>query len=111
GGDAKHSVVLGDSFAAGRCSGLELSATGGDGEVGDEGVGGLSGAVGDHLRVDGLAADGEGVESFGDGADLVDLDQGGVADVLADGVADDGGVGDEDVVADELGPVAEPGGQ
>src|SRR6266536_38608 len=75
---------------------------GAGGEVGDEGVFGFAGAVGDHLRPAGAAAQAHGFEGLGDGADLVDLDQGGVAGAALDGLANDGGVGDEDVVADEL---------
>src|ERR1700689_1504420 len=79
-------------------------------EVGDEGVGSLAGTVGDELGVSGVPADGHGLERLGHGADLVDLDQRGIGDAGRDGRADDFGVGDEDVVADELDPVPEAPG-
>jgi hypothetical protein len=47
------------------------------------------------------------VQGFGDGADLVDLDQCCVGDLAVDGFGDDGRVGDQDVVADELDTVTE----
>src|SRR5664280_1045690 len=68
GADLHEPVVLGDSFTAGGCSGLELAAPGTDGEVCDEGVGGLTRAVGDHLGVPGPVADGPGLKGLADGA-------------------------------------------
>ena len=44
-----------------------------------------------------------GFEGLGDGADLVELDQRGVGDLAGDGVGDDGRVGAEVVVTDQLG--------
>jgi hypothetical protein len=51
------------------------------------------------------------VEGLGQGADLVDLDEDGVAGALADAALEESGVGDEEVVADELDAVADRGGQ
>jgi hypothetical protein len=45
--DAEELVVLGDAVGAGGGAGLDLAGAGGDGEVGDEGVFGLAGAVRD----------------------------------------------------------------
>jgi len=42
---------------------------------------------------------GDGVERLGDGANLVKLDQDRVPDSALDALLEDGGVGDEDVVA------------
>ena len=53
GGDLQEPVVFGDALAAGGGAGLEVAAAGADGEVGDEGVFGLAGAVGDELPVPG----------------------------------------------------------
>ena len=55
------------------------------------------------LPVAGPAADGHRFQGFGDGADLVELDQRRVARSRGDGAGDDGWVGAEVVVADELG--------
>ena len=53
----------------------------------------------------------DGLEGFGDGADLVDLDEDGVGDLLFDSLLEAGGVGDEEVVADELNLVADELGE
>ena len=53
------------------------------------------------------AADFDGVERFGEGADLVDLDEDGVGHAVFDAVLQAFGVGHEEVVADELDVVAE----
>jgi len=52
-----------------------------------------------------------GVKSLGQGADLVDLHQDGVGQSLADAGGQSGGVGDEQVVADDLAAVAQTFGQ
>src|SRR4051794_31216318 len=49
--DAQQLVVLRDALAAGRGAGLDLPAVGGDGEVGDRGVLGLTRAVAHHAAV------------------------------------------------------------
>ena len=53
----------------------------------------------------------DGFEGFGDGADLVDLDEDGVGDLLLDALLEALGVGDEEVVADELDLVADVFGE
>jgi hypothetical protein len=111
GGDFQQPVVFGDPLAPGRCPGFQLPAAGADGEVGDEGVGGLTGPVRHQLGVPAAPARRDRLQRLGDGADLVDLDQRRVPDAAGDGVGDDGRIGDEDVVADELDPVAQPGGE
>src|SRR5436190_16776178 len=83
-GDLQEAVVLGHAFAAGRGTGLEVATAGADGQVGDEVVLGFAGAVRDEPPVAGLAADGHGFEGLGHGADLVELDQRGVADAARD---------------------------
>ena len=53
----------------------------------------------------------DGVERLGQRADLVDLDQDRIGDALPDAVAQPLGVGDEQIVADELHLVADQIGQ
>src|ERR1035438_6253283 len=72
-GDLQEPVVLGHALAAGRGAGLQVAAAGAHGEVGDEGVLGFAGAVGDELPVPCLPADSHRLQGLGDGADLVDL--------------------------------------
>ncbi len=104
-------VVLGDAVGAGGGAGFDLAGAGAYGEVGDEGVFGLAAAVADDRGVAEAAGQFDGVEGFGDGADLVDLNQDGVGDLLFDSLLEALGVGDEEVVADELDSVAEDFGE
>ncbi len=64
-------------------------------------------AVADDGGVAEAAGEFDGFEGFGDGADLVDLDQDGVGDLLLDSLLQALRVGDEEVVADELDFVAD----
>ena len=101
--DAQQLVVLGDTIAACRSPGLDLAAVGGDGEIGDRGrlrsrrCGGSSRLV--YAWRDGQL---DGVEGLAQRADLVDLDQHAVGDLTIDAHLQPRGVGDEQIVADEL---------
>src|SRR6478736_567604 len=105
--DAEELVVLRDAVRAAEAARLDLPAVRRDGEVGDEGVGGFAGAV----RADGgvavLVGQADGVEGFGDGADLVQLDEDRVGGAGLDAARQALDVGDEEVVADQLDLVAE----
>ena len=79
---------------------------GGDREVGDEGVLGLARAVRDHRRVARAAGQVHRGERLRERADLVDLDQQGVAGAELDALLQARRVGDEEVVADQLHAVA-----
>ena len=83
-------------------AGLDLPGAHGDGEIGDEGVFGFAGAVRDDGGVAGLAGHLDGVDRFGDGADLVELDQNRVGDAFGDAALQALGIGDEEIVADQL---------
>ena len=52
--------------------------------------------------VAGLARHFDGLDCFGDGADLIQLDENGVGDALLDAASKNLRVGDENVVADKL---------
>jgi hypothetical protein len=80
-----------------------MPAASSDGEVGDERVIRLARAVRDELPVAVPATGRHGLQGLGDGADVVELDQRGVADPALDGTGDDRRVGAEDVVTDNLG--------
>ncbi len=105
--DTEELVVFGDTVGAGDGACFDLADAGSDGEVGDEVVGGFAAAVGDDGGVAVLASESDGVEGFGEGADLVEFDQDGVGGAAIDALLEAGGVGDEEVVADELYAVAE----
>ncbi len=56
----------------------------------------------DHRSVAGLVRERDRLERLGERADLVELDQDRVRDAGVDPAAQDGGVGNEDVVADDI---------
>src|SRR5690348_4296864 len=60
--DAQQLVELGHALGAGRRTGLDLAAADGDGEVGDRGVLGLTGAVAHHRLVPGPVREVDRVE-------------------------------------------------
>ncbi len=105
--DAEELVVFGDAVAAGGGAGFDLAAVGGDGDVGDGGVFGFAGAVGEDRGVAVAHGELDGFEGFGEGADLVDLHEDGVGGFGFDAFLEELGVGDEEVIADELDFVAE----
>ena len=74
----------------------------GDDEIGEEGIFGFAAAMGDDGGVICFAGHFDGFDGFADGADLVELDQNGVADAFGDAARENFRVGDEDIVADEL---------
>src|SRR5215831_7311507 len=78
-----------------------------DGEVSDEGVRRLAAAVGDDRRPARAVREVDRLEGLGEGADLVQFDEDGVARVLADAPFEEGRVRDEEIVADELNAVAQ----
>ena len=74
-------LYLADAVGAAGGAGLDLAGVQGHGEVGDGGVLGLAGAVGDDGGVARAVGHLDGVQGLGQGADLVDLDEDGVGDV------------------------------
>src|SRR5689334_1641687 len=76
--DADELVVFCRAVAAGEAAGLDLAAVGGDCEVGDGGVLGLTGPVAHNGAPAGPLGEFHGLQRLGQGADLVDLDQDGV---------------------------------
>ena len=77
-------LYLHDAIGAARRAGLDLARAGADRQVGDRRVFGLARAVRDDRRVAGVARHRDGVERFGDRADLIQLDQQRVADAFVD---------------------------
>ncbi len=100
--DAQELVVLGHPVRAGRRAGLDLTAVGGHGQVGDGGVLGLPRPVGHHAGIGVPGGQVHGLEGLGERPDLVDLDQHGVGGAGIDPPAQALLVGDEEVVADQL---------
>ena len=88
-------------------AGLDLAAVRGHGDVGDGGVLGFAGAVADDGGVAVVLGQFDGVEGLGERADLVHLHEDRVGHAGVDALAEELDVGDEEVVADELGLRAE----
>src|SRR6266850_3853103 len=105
--DAKQLVVLGHALAAARRAGLDLTEVQSDDEVGDERVLRLTRSVRDDARVSALRCEPDRVERLRQRPDLVELDQDGVGGARLDSPLQNAGVGDEDIVADDLNPRSE----
>ena len=108
--DLEQAVVLGNTLATSRSTGLDLAGVLCHSQVGDGGVRGLAGTVGNHGGEAVLGGQLDGVEGLGDGTDLVQLDQQGVGGAELDALSQTCRVGDQQVVADELQTIAELGG-
>src|SRR4051812_6663234 len=80
--DAQQLVVLRDAIGARRRSRLDLSGVRRDREIGDGRVLGLAGAMRDDRGVAGRARQLDRLEGLGERADLIDLDENRVRDVL-----------------------------
>lgn len=104
--DGEEAVVFGDAVAAGQGAGFDLREVPGDGKIGDGCVFRFARA----MRDDGDVAMGFGKvdagESFGEGADLIGLNEDAVGDVFSDASLEKRGVGHKEVVTDELDLVA-----
>src|SRR5438067_8387039 len=74
-GDAQQLVVLRDAVGARRAPGLDLPYSGRHGEVGDEGILRLAGAVRDHGAVSVGTRVRDALQRLGERPDLVQLDQ------------------------------------
>lgn len=78
--DFEEAVVFGRAVGAAEGAGFDLAATVGHGQVGDGGVFGFPAAVGhDGSKVIGLG-EVDGFYGFGEGANLVGLDEDGIGD-------------------------------
>jgi hypothetical protein len=97
--DAQDLVELGETLASCGGTGLDLSAPDADDDIGDGHVFRFAGAVRHHDA----PSSGEGIfgglNSFGDGADLVDFEEEGIAGLELDGLFDERGVGDSQVIS------------
>ncbi len=100
--DAQQLIILGCPVGARQRSGLDLSTTGGNREVGDGGVFGLAGAVRHHRGIGRLVGHLDRSQRLGQGPDLVHLDQDRIGSSVLDAIGKPSHVGDEQVVADQL---------
>ena len=101
-------LYLADAVAARRCAGLDLAAVGGHGEVGDRRVLGLAAAVAHHRACSRCAVASSTVSSVSVRVPIwLTLTRTRVGDAAVDALLQAAGVGDEQVVADELDAVAD----
>ena len=100
--NAEKLVVLGRSLATAGSSGLDLASAKTNSEIGDVVVLGLSRSVAGHDAPSVLLGKLDGIDRLGDGTDLVDLKEQAVGRSLLNGLLDLNGVGDGEVVANNL---------
>lgn len=112
--DSEKLVVLGESLGSRGSTSLDLAGSETDGEVSNGDVLSLTGSVGDHDTPLGVVGVVGGLDRLGDGSDLVDLEQKGVSGLLLNGSLDSDGVGDGQIITDNLdvggGDKVRPGG-
>ena len=109
--NAHEAVVLGDAVCTAQGTGLDLAAVGSNCDVGNGGVLGFAGTVAGDGGVTVTVSHLNGVEGFGKGTNLVDLDEDGVACTHLDALLEVLDVGYEEVVANELALVADSLGE
>lgn len=97
--DTEDLVELGKALGTGRGTSLDLASAKTDNNVGNGDILGLSGSVRDHdtpASAEGILG---GLDGLSDGSDLVDLEEKSVASLGLDGLLDELGVGDGQVIA------------
>jgi len=109
--DAHQLVVLGDAVGARHGAGFNLAGFAGYGKVGKEGVFGFAGAVGYDGGVAGALGHIDALDGLGNGANLVELDEYGIAGAHRYALFKALGVGDKKVIAHDLDLAAQGFGQ
>ena len=105
--DSEDLVVLGKSIRSAGSSTLNFTGAKAANQVCDEVIFGFARSVGHHDSPASLLRHVAGFNTLGDGSDLVDLEKKRVTHFLVNSGLNSGGVGDEEVVADNLDLVAE----
>ena len=82
--DAHELVVFADAVGAAGTAGLDEASVERDDEVGDGGVLGFARAVGDDGGVAIACGEADGIDGFGEGANLVELDKDGVGNLAVE---------------------------
>ena len=100
--DTEDLVELGETLGTGRGTSLDLSGAETNDDVGNGDILGLTRAVRNHdtpASTEGILG---GLDGLSDGTDLVDLEEESVARLLLDGLLDELGVGDCQIITDDL---------
>jgi len=100
--NTKDLVVLGETFGTAWGSGLDLSGSKTNNKVSNEGIFGFSGTVRDHCSPSTLLSKKMGIDGLGNGTDLVYFQEETVAGLLLNSGSNTLGVGDSQVVTDNL---------
>ena len=109
--DSQEPVVLRDPLRSAHRPGLDLSGVHRDHEIGDRRVLGLARPMADHRRPAGLLRHLDRLDRLGQRPDLIELHEDAVRRPLLNRPREPLRVRDQQVVADELEPAAEPLGQ
>jgi hypothetical protein len=78
--DAQELIIFTNTIRAGRRAGFDLPGIGSHRNIRNRRIFGLSGTVRYHSRVAGFVSHLNGIQRFGEGTNLIDLDQDGIAD-------------------------------
>jgi hypothetical protein len=100
--DTEDLVELGKTLRSGRSTGLDLSSAETNDDVSNGDIFSLTRAVRDHDTPSGTKGVLSSLDSLSDGTNLVDLEQKCVAGLELDGLLDELGVGDSQVITDNL---------
>src|SRR5215510_6382310 len=95
-------VVFGNAIGARSRSGLDLSCTSRDCQIGDERVFGLSRTMRNHARIVVAPRKVNRIQGFTHGADLVDLDQNRIRSLLFNALSQARGIRDKQIIAYKL---------
>src|SRR5579859_921522 len=104
--DLEQAIVFCEPLASRQRSGLDLSPAHGNREISDERVLGFTRSVRNHVSPTGVAAHRNGLDRLGDGADLVQLDEHRIGRATLDALLDETRVGNVEIVAHDLYPIA-----
>lgn len=99
--DTEDLVELGKTLGTSRGTSLDLTSAETDDNVGNGDILGLTRSVGDHDTPASAESVLGGLDGLGDGTDLVDLEEKGVASLGLNGLLDEGRVGDSQIVTGE----------
>lgn len=96
--DTEDLVELGETLRSGGSTSLDLTGTETDNDVSNGDILGLTRAVRNHDTPAGTEGVLGSLDGLSDGTDLVDLEEEGVASLGLDGLLDESGVGDSQVI-------------
>lgn len=100
--DSQQLVVFRDAIGP-RCrTGFDLPGSHGDGQVGNRCVLGFTTAVAHNRGISAAPGQFDGFHRLGQRADLIDLDEDTVTNIFGDSAGQPLGVGDEEIVANQL---------